>query len=191
MRSFAAVVLLTLVLSCNRLENQEIKMKVNNQLLSTGETDESLNVYYASPLSFQKQRDLTMKAKRKKTPPTPGASERLVAVYEDAETNSYMMITTSDEKNWCLYESYLKDVKMSPLILLWNNATASMYVYNGLSIQQWFLYNFEWINYRLLIKSADNIFFQVDYFIPFENYSKEVGDTIESSIGSFKVLQMA
>lgn len=184
LRMLTVIVLLTVLFACNLLQSPEMKFDVNDNLLGLHEKNPVLNINYQVPVGYAKLSEASLPELHHNIPGQDKESTTICAIYKDALTGSWMIISRVNEGKWEQYSDFVDNTPASPLALEWNYVNATTFTYNKFDVQQWLLQDFEWVNFKLLF-NRDNAFFQVDYFIPTLKYDREVASVIESSIGSF------
>lgn len=185
---FAFVLLCLLSFSaCNPSAQQAMKFQVNPALLGKIEQDTMLQIAYAAPTSFTRFSDeATIKQRQKEMQQEEGVD--ILTVYQDESTQAFMIVSTMTRNRWDELHEQVRQPEPDMPSRVWSTVSATAFEYNTFSVLQWLLQNQTWVDFKLMYKSKDNRYFQVDYLIPNAAYDENFARAIESSIGSFKSL---
>lgn len=178
-----AVIFLLLCMSvaCKRNMSESMEFQVNPKLLGDLQKDTVLGILYASPLGFSSSQQAL--AIRQGAMQNAGEDVEVRAVYQDENAQAYMILSGISQNRWHQLTSSKTQEELNSEV--WTNKHSTAYHYKDFEVQQWLLQNAEWVNFKLIFKTKEDRFFQLDYLLPSSMYNEQTAKAVESSIGSF------
>ncbi|MEK6482079.1 hypothetical protein WJR50_31350 [Catalinimonas sp. 4WD22] len=175
------VMLLCINVACKRNMSESMEFQVNPKLLGQHQQDTVLGIRYASPLGFtSSHQELAI---RQGAMQNAGEEVEVRAVYQDENAQAYMILSAVTQNRWDQLSTSVSQNELNSEA--WTNMHSTTYNYKDFEVQQWLLQNAEWVNFKLIFKTKESRFFQLDYLLPSSIYNEQTAKTIESSIGSF------
>lgn len=179
------LMLLCIIVACKRNMSESMQFQVNPKLLGTHQQDTVLGIQYASPLGFStSHQELAI---RQGAMHNAGEEVEVRAVYQDESTQAYMILSAISQNRWDQLATSASQEEFSSEV--WTNMHSTAYNYKDFEVQQWLLQNTEWVNFKLIFRTKEDRFFQLDYLLPSSMYNEQTAKAVESSIGSFNSFQ--